>query len=79
MTWTSLIWCAPLHAFLVQGAIVLFIIKILQKMKMIKITTISYLTIDKLYYYNFCMPNSNKKIQKTKTIVVPSMTIDNLY
>lgn len=54
-------------------------IKKLQKLKFTKSIAISYLTIDKLYYYNFCMLNSNKKIQKTKIIVVPSMTIDNLY
>jgi hypothetical protein len=54
-------------------------IKKLQKLEFNKIIAISYLTIDKLYYYKFCMLNSNKKIQKIKIIVVPSMTIDNIY
>jgi hypothetical protein len=45
-----------------------------------KIMTISYVKIDQLYYYNFYIPNSNKKyIFFKKIIVIPHVTIDKLY
>jgi len=42
--------------------------------------TISYVKIDQLYYYNFYIPNYNKKYLFFKKIIaIPHVTIDKLY